>query len=50
MTEADLNQQLARVSHTVTFETLSEMSVSVASNVKGIIQIDPFTQFDQSYP
>lgn len=50
MTEQYFNQELVLVARTVTFKPLSETSVLVATNAKGIVQIDAFTQFEQSYP
>lgn len=50
MAEKDFNRKLVRIAHTVTIEPFSETSVLAASNARGNVQFDDFTQFDQSYP
>lgn len=44
------NQKLVRVVRTITLKPLSETSILAATNASVIVQIDAFTQFEQSYP
>lgn len=49
VTEQDFTQELVQVAHTIRIKSLTETSVLGATNAKRIVQIDDFTQFEQSY-
>lgn len=49
MTEQNINQKLVRVARIVTSNPLSEIPVIVATDAEGNVQIDAFTQFEQTY-
>lgn len=50
MAKQDSNQELVRVSRAVTPKLFSETPVLVTINVRSIVQIDAFTQFEQCQP
>lgn len=50
MAEQDINQNLVRVSRTVTVKSLSETSVLVARSTKVIVQLYPTKQLKRSFP
>lgn len=49
MAERDFNRDLVRVTRTVILKQLSETSVLVTTNAKGIVQIDAFMKFEPNY-
>lgn len=49
MAEEEFTQEMVRVVSAVNLQTLSKTSDLVAKNARGVVQIDVFTQFEQSY-
>lgn len=50
MAEQDFIEELVRIERIVTFKLLSGTYVLVATNAKGIIKVDAFRKFEESYP
>lgn len=50
MIEQDSNQELVRAARTVTLKVVSETSILKAKIVKGIVNLNAFTQSQQGFP